>query len=176
MIRSTISSVILIGLLLSIAVLPAGAQDATPVVDIGKIDDTTVEADFERMTFVGMMVFSAKASEVDGSVDNPVDLLAAAALEMFPTLKDASAPEYGDESRLMVGTVSGDGVSAEMAMLWVQDGNRVFLMLGAGLTLVLDEFLPLVDTLMTSDYDNLEEWLPTVDDMPAGFTESEDHG
>ena len=153
-------------------VSPAAAQVATPEpVPIGTVEKASVT--YQRLALIGMIVFRATVSIVDGSVPDPVDVYMDAVMAEYPSLVEASPPKHGEYARMLHGTIDEDGQAIETAIVAIQDGDYVFALLGGGLALVLPDFLPLVDTLMQRPFDTLDGWLPTLADMPAGFTVSE---
>lgn len=148
-------------------VAPVAAQTATPeIVEIGTVE--RAEVMYQRITLIGMAGFRVMIGRVDGSVANPVDVYMDAASAQTPGLVEASAPDYGDASRMLTGK-DGD---VFMAVAAIQDGDYVMVFVGGGVTPFLDEFLPLVETLAQRPVTTLEAWLPTLDDMPPGFTAS----
>lgn len=168
--RSLVAVMVLGVVMLGIA-SPTLAQDATPTpVPIGVTDQA--EVTYQRLTLVGLIAFRATVGTIDGSVPDPVNVYMDAIAPTLPGLTEASPPKYGDAARMIYGTTDADGQAVEIAIVVIQDGNHVFLFMGSGLAMVLDEFLPLVDTLMQRPVTTLDAWLPTLADMPAGFTVS----
>ena len=174
--RSIVVSSILIGLLLSGMVAPASAQDATPTPDIGAIKETNVEATYERMTLVGMMVFAVVAGELDGTDDHPADTIIEYMQQECEDFKTASAPDVGDDAAMLTGTISNEGFDFEVVILAIHSGDILSVYVAAGMALVLDDFLPVIEAIVDRDPQSPEDWVPTLDDMPAGFSVSEDDG
>jgi len=166
--RSIVFSSILIGLLLSGMVAPAIAE--SDPIKVGATDQAKVT--FTRFTLVGMAVFGVVVTKVDGSVDDPIAAYIEQTKEKTPDTKEASAPDVGDASAMLI-TDSDDG-STVVVVVMLDD--YFYLIAAAGMVLTLDEFLPLVDVVIdrAADAETLMERLPTLDDLPPGFTVDEE--
>lgn len=153
----------------------AAGQEASPTpVPIGSIEETEVESTFERMTFVGMIVIASLASELNGSVEDPVAVFGASLENAFAgcDLKVTSAPDIGDSQLMYVGTASADEFELELVALIVQDGDYFAFYLAGGLVGTLTDFIPTIQSVADRDPDSAEEWLVTLEDLPPGFTAS----
>lgn len=163
------------------SLMPVNAQDGPDCDEETESNDWAYEASFERSTLIGMMVLEAAADEIDEPSERTMDEVAdwvvaciAGEMELTGELARASAPDYGDERALIVGTLGDDEYDFEIAILLVRDESRMAILFGVGLTLVLDDFLAVAETVFERDGETAEDWLPTLDDLPTGFIENTD--